>query len=183
MHRNLCCRKVKELAYKEVNTMKIEEMTSRMYHLNTEIRSMLADSGYERDNDFYPEEYQAHRKTITGEDGSAEDVANLSPDEWQLVQEYERILSRLDDIADRLDYLAKPITHTGTAQRTENDRFTVDGCEFHRGCRCEYQRYDEEHDCFYWAADRIEYSPEHGGFYFYGSGEALREGMNVRIRW
>ena len=157
MHRNLCCRKVKELAYKEVNTMKIEEMTSRMYHLNTEIRSMLADSGY--------------------------DVADLSPDEWQLVQEYERILSRLDDIADRLDYLAKPITHTGTAQRTENDRFTVDGCEFHRGCRCEYQRYDEEHDCFYWAADRIEYSPEHGGFYFYGSGEALHEGMNVRIRW
>lgn len=163
--------------------MKIEEMTLRMNRLNAEIQKILKDSGYEQESDFYPDEYQTKRKTITDEDGYTDDVADLTADEWQRVYEYERILSRLDDIAERLNYLSKPITHEGKAYRTENDRFAVDGCEFHCGWRVEYQRYDKERDCYYWVTDRVEHSNEKGGYYFYSSGELLTEGKNVRIRW
>ena len=163
--------------------MKIEEMTRKMNQLNDEIQELLKNSGYAQESDFYPDEYQTRRKTVTDEDGYSEDVADLTADEWQLIHEYERILSRLDDIADRLDYLSKPITHEGQAYKTENDKFAVDGCEFHCGYRVEYQRYDKEHDCNYWITDRVEHSSEKGGYYFYSSGKTLTEGMNVRIRW
>lgn len=66
---------------------------------------------------------------------------------------------------------------------TESDRFAVDGCEFHCGYRIEYQRYDKQHDCYYWVYDRVEHSHEKGGYYFYGYGEPLQEGVTVRIRW
>ena len=162
--------------------MNIAEMTERMNRLNTEISSILMDSGYVQENDFYPDEYHTKRKTITDEEGNSIETADLSADEWQLIREYERILSRLDDISEKLNYFAKPVAHEGKAYLTSNDRFAVDDCELRCGSRCEYQRYDKEHDCYYWVTDRVEHSDEKGGFYFFGSGEALSEGMNVRIR-
>lgn len=163
--------------------MKIAELTTRLNRLNAEIASLLKDSGYTDENDYYPDEFQTHRKTITDEDGYTDDVADLSADEWQLVREYERILSRLDDISEKLRYLDKPVTHEGALYLTENDRYAVDGCEFHCGWRVEYQRYDKEHDSYYWVTDRVEHSSDKGGYYFYCSGEPLTEGTTVRIRW
>lgn len=158
--------------------MKINEMTKRLKALSGEVKAILRDSGFEVENDFYPDEFD---RTKTLEDG--DEVADLTADEWQRVNEYRTMLDKLDIMFDRFDYLNQPITHSGKLYLTSNDRFVVDGCELCCGYRVEYQQYDEEHECYYWVADRVEYSDSKGGYYFYNSGLALSEGIVVRVRW
>ena len=163
--------------------MRITEMTKKLKSLNSEIRAVLRDSGFSEYNEFSPDEYQTNRKIIEDEDGCEDDVADLTPDEWQLVREYGVILDKLDGISDRLTYLSKPITHEGRLYVTANDRYAVDDVEFCCGYRVEYQEYDEEYQSYKWVLDRVEYSDKQGGYYLYGHSKPLCEGMAVRVRW
>lgn len=164
--------------------MRIDEVTKSMQKLNTQVKELLHQSKFDEYGEFCPDEYGAdNQKTITSEDGYTYSVADLTPDEWQLVHEYESILDKLDTISDRLSYLSKPITHKGKLYLTPNDRYAVDGQELCCGYRCEYQEYDEEYQSYKWVLDRVEYSDKYSGYYFYESKKALEEGINVRLRW
>jgi hypothetical protein len=169
--------------------MKIAELTTRLNRLNAEIAELLKDSGYATENDFCPDEYQPHRKTITDEDGYTEEVADLTPDEWQLVREYKRVLSRLDEISWELSYLARPVVYEGTAYRkpgseryccgeVDKDYYTEYCC----GHGIEFQLYDEEHDCYVWKASSVEYADEYGGYFIVGYPEIQIAGLRVRVR-
>ena len=163
--------------------MKIEEATRAIQSLNNKINELLHQSKFDEYDEFCPDEYGANQKTITSEDGYTYSVADLTPDEWQLVGEYGVILKKLDSIFDRLSYLNKPITHKGKLYLTPNDRYAVDGQELCCGYRCEYQLYDEEYQSYKWVLDRVEYSDKYSGYYFYESKQSLSEGIYIRIRW
>ena len=164
--------------------MKIEEVTRAIQKLNTQIIELMHQSKFDEYGEFCPDEYGTdNQKTITSEDGYTYRVADLTPDEWQLVGEYAVILEKLDTISCRLSYLNKPIKHEGQLYITSNDRYAVDGQELHCGYRCEYQLYDEEYQSYKWILDRVEYSDTYGGYYFFRSKKALEKGLTVRIRW
>ena len=163
--------------------MKIDEVTRAMQKLNTQVKELLYQSKFDEYGEFCPDEYKTNRKSITDEDGYTDNVADLTPDEWQLVHEYDSILEKLDSISDRLSYLSKPITHEGKLYLTSNDRYAVNGQELCCGYRCEYQLYDEEYQSYKWVLDRVEYSDKYSGYYFYESKKALEEGITVRVRW
>lgn len=91
--------------------MRIDEVKKSMQLLNTQVKELLHESKYDEYDEFCPDEYKTNRKSITDEDGYTDNVADLTPDEWQLVHEYDSILEKLDSISDRLSYLSKPITH------------------------------------------------------------------------
>ncbi|MBR4345999.1 MAG: DUF5348 domain-containing protein [Oscillospiraceae bacterium] len=163
--------------------MKITETTEALISLNAQIKTLLRKSGFTEYNGFYPDEYKTNRKSVTDGDGYTDEVVDLSPDEWQLVHEYEQILDELDIISDSIGYLNKPVTHEGKLCFTSRERYAVDGKELSCGACVEYQRYDEEHGCSYWFTDRVEYSDTYGGYYFFSSKKALEKGLTVRIRW
>lgn len=147
--------------------MKISELTKEMHSLNRQIKTVLHNSGFEKECQFIPDN----------------EFDNLTADERQLVDVYDTILNKLDIISDRLEYLSKPITHEGKLCLSSNDRFTVDGCELCCGYRIEVLRYDDYDECYRWVIDRVEYSKGKGGYYIYGRNTTMYEGMTVRIRY
>lgn len=163
--------------------MKIEEATRSIQSLKNRINELLHQSKFDEYGEFCPDEYETNRKTITYDNGLTYSVADLTPDEWQLVGEYGVILAKLDSISDRLSYLNKPITHEGQLYITSNDRYAVDGQGLHCGYRCEYRIFDQEYQSYKWILDRVEYSDTYDGYYFFRSKKALEEGITVRIRW
>ncbi|MCH5201412.1 MAG: DUF5348 domain-containing protein [Oscillospiraceae bacterium] len=163
--------------------MKIAELTKKLKALNGEIKAVLRDSGFAEYNEFYPDEYETSRKTIRGEDGYEDNVADLTADEWLRVYEYEKMLDQLDTISDRLTYLDKPITYEGTLYKSASGRYGCDYHEFTCGNRIEFQKYDEEHDCYYWVISRVEFSDDKGGYYIYGHSSTPLDGLKVRFRW
>ncbi|MBQ5329867.1 MAG: DUF5348 domain-containing protein [Oscillospiraceae bacterium] len=163
--------------------MKITDVTRNLLYLNLKLEAVLRESGYNEYNEFYPDEFKLNRKTVVDNYGYEEEVADLTPDEWMLVNEYEMILNQLDTVSNRLNYLNKAITHEGKLYITNNDRYAVDGRELCCGYRVEYQEYDDEHQSYKWVIDRVEYSDHIGGYYFYRTKQPLKAGQTVRVRW
>ena len=163
--------------------MKLSETKRAITELNIQIKNLLKESGFAEYNEFTPDEYSTNYKFVEDMDGFIDRVVDLSPDEWQLIHEYERILEKLDMISDSISYLNKPVTHEGKLYFTSRERYTVSDRELSCGVRVEYQRYDDEHDFVYWVTDRVEYSDSMGGYYFFRSKHPLQEGQLVRIRW
>ena len=159
--------------------MKITEVTKAMNSLNRQIKTLLKDSGFEEYNELFPDEYETSRKL----DRDGFEVADLNADEWQLVREYEQILDKLDSISDRLTYLAKPIIYEGTLYLAENGRYSCAHYEFTCGNRIEYRKYDADHESYYWAIARVEYSDDKGGYYINGDSSVELDGLRVRLRW
>lgn len=159
--------------------MKIAEITKLMNSLNSQIKMILKDSGFEESNGLYPDEYETNRKL----DKDGFEVADLTADEWQLVNSYELLLDQLDTISDRLTYLSKPTTCEFTLRLAENGRYSCDHHEFTCGDRIEYQKYYEEYDSYYWAIARVEYSDYKGGYYIYGDSSVQLDGLRVRFRF
>ena len=169
--------------------MKIAELTKRLNRLNAEISDILKDSGYVAESDFYPDEYQTSRKTVIREDGYKDDVADLTPDEWQLVEQYERVLSRLDEVSWKLSHLARPVVYEGTAYRKpDSERYCCGDMdkdyytEYCCGHGIEFQLYDEEHDCYVWKSSSVEYADKYGGYFIVGYPTVQIAGLTVRVR-
>lgn len=164
--------------------MKITDLTKAMNSLNRQIKSILRDSGFDGFfEEFFPDEFDTNRKTVTYKEGYTDDVPDLTADEWQLVRDYSWILGKLDIIFDRLSYLSKPVVHEGTLSFCSNDRYACDYYEFTCGSRIEYQKYDEYHDCYYWTISRVEYSDDKDGYYIYGDSSTQLDGLRVRFRF
>ncbi len=159
--------------------MKIAELTKAMNSLNRQIKTILKDSGFDKYNELCPDEFDTNRKL----DSDGYEVADLTADEWQLVYDYEQILDKLDMISDRLAYLAKPINYEGTLHLCDNGRYSCDYHEFTCGNYIEYQKYDADHECYYWAISRVEFNKDKGGYYIYGDSITQLDGLRVRFRW
>lgn len=142
--------------------MKLTELRERLQSLDQSIRQILRDSEYEFDEDLYTVEY-----------------ARDNPDAVQLITEYQRILSKLDEVSGTLNYLKQPIAHEGTLHLQKNGRYEVDGVELTCGSPLEILVQDEGDDYPAWVASRIE---ANNGYYFVARRNLPLEGKRARIR-
>lgn len=142
--------------------MRLEELTEKIQSTSQTIRRLLKDVGYE---------YEEYLESVQ--------VDQSNPDEVQLMTEYMRILKRLDEVTDTMDYLNQPIAHEGTLQMNQNGRYEFDGIELTCGCPVEILVQDSEDDPPEWVASRIEAD---NGYYFVARRRMQLEGKRARQR-
>lgn len=150
--------------------MKITDLKNALNSLNKQISTILKDSGFADDNEFVPDEIDTK-------------LINLTPNEWQLVHDYEQILDKLYVISDHLSYLSKPIVYTGILRMNSNGRYACGDYELTCGSFIEYEKFDEYGDFCYWTTGRIESNGYNSSYYIFGDGGTQLDGLHVRFRW
>lgn len=100
--------------------------------------------------------------------------------------EYRKLLDRLDDVKRDIEYLERPIKHTGVLKLNDRNYFeAIDSKghelkEYHCGSGIEALIYDDCDECETWIASRVEHTD--GRYYIVGQKKTDMNGLKVRIR-
>lgn len=105
-----------------------------------------------------------------------------NPNDRMLKNEIYNVLSNLDDVSNKLDYLHKPILFEGYLKKNTNDRYELNGIEFTCGNVIEVLIYDDD---FYdgkecWVRSRIEHNGK--DYYVISSADEKLDSLKVRVR-
>ena len=142
--------------------MKIEDLTKELYNLNRSIKEITTTTGfYEWEN---LEEVEADKD---------------NPEQLLLLEEYKRVIGKLDEVNRALDYLKRPITIEGELLLQNNGRYTIGDTELTSGKPLEVLIYDEYEELYRWLASRIESNSK--GYYIVGY-DGVINGLKARIR-
>ncbi|MED4353628.1 DUF5348 domain-containing protein [Schinkia azotoformans] len=98
-----------------------------------------------------------------------------------LTDEFRRIIDKLCQVENDLNYLKMPITEVGVLRKNELGRYeTANGTYFTSGSPIEAYIYDSWDEIHRWVKSRIEH--KNGDYYLYGHDDVKLAGLKVRIR-
>ena len=150
----------------------IKDIMAELQELNLKIQQIMYHSQFTEYDDLSGLEYDK---------ADAEDLF--------LLDELQRILSKLEDITHTLNYIDRPIRTEGALHKNANGRYEVNGIELSSGCgidylatddrHCRYNKNDEYVPTPYWCSSRIEHN---GKDYYIVGATDLETLENVRVR-
>ena len=152
----------------------IKDIMTEVLDLNLKMKQILYHSKYEMYDDLSGLEYD-----------------KSDPDELFMLDELQKILSRIDEISCTLNYLENPIKTRGTLHKNKNGRYEVNGIELTSGCGLEFLANDDMHCRYddndnyistpYWCYSRIEH--DGSDYYIVGASDLdTLENVMVRLR-
>ena len=152
----------------------LKTLTEEMEKLNQQIKVVLAVSEYRELDD------------LSGLDGYDK---IKSADELQQIEEYRRILQKLDEINSAFEYFERPIIEVSRIYTNELGRYETDGgyC-YTSGSSIEFLREDEIYNkdtdkmeqVEVWTTSRVE--SQNGQYYIVGYSDLEMSGLKVRRR-
>ena len=150
----------------------IKDIMAEVQELNLKIQQIMYHSQFTEYDDLSGLEYDK---------ADAEDLF--------LLDELQRILSKLEDITHTLNYIDRPIRTEGALHKNANGRYEVNGIELSSGCGIDYLATDDRHCRYnknddyvatpYWCSSRIEHN---GKDYYIVGATDLETLENVRVR-
>lgn len=100
-----------------------------------------------------------------------------------LADELCRVMDKLEEASNVLDYLSRPIIGEYFLRKNSRGRYECNQHEYTSGDRIEYYCYDEYDDKYKWVRSRIEYDSNIEDYYIVGAPRSFSlEGAKVRIR-
>lgn len=152
----------------------LKKLSEEMAKLKRQIEMVLYVSGYEEFDD------------LSGLD----DFKQIrSADDMQMLEEYRKILYRLDDIQNSLKYYSCPIKEISSLHKNEDGRYETDsgyyytsgsGIEFLRTVEIYNYNTETYEDSQIWTTSRIE--SKDGGYYVVGYPDIKLDNLQVRLR-
>ncbi len=142
----------------------LRELLERSQKLNTDIKRLLKESTY-----------------LEYEDLSELDIDYKDAEQLLLQEQLWKVLQELEDVSDRLDYLALPVREVSRLHKNSDGRYgTKSGHYFTSGCRVEALISDSFRMVPYWVRTSIEHD---GKDYFLAGYQKVKlEGLKVRLR-
>jgi len=142
--------------------MKVKEAMNELNKINEDIKNLLKKSS----------------ECDYGDNINYED----NPNDRMLKNEIYNVLSMLDDVMIKLDYLNKPILFEGYLKKNKNRRYELNGIEFTCGNIIEALIYDDD---FYdgkecWVRSRIEHNGK--DYYIISSADEKIDNLKIRVR-
>lgn len=89
------------------------------------------------------------------------------------------ILTTLEIVKEKIDYLNKEVKNVGKLTRNKNNRYELNNIELHCGDEIEALIYDNNLDKKYWMCSRIECEND---YYLVGYKDMKLDNLEVRIR-
>ena len=130
-----------------------------------------------------------HSQFTEYDDLSGLDYDKADAEDLFLLDELQRILSKLEDVTHTLNYIDRPIKTEGALHKNANGRYEVNGIELSSGCGIDYLATDDRHCRYnknddyvptpYWCSSRIEHN---GKDYYIVGATDLETLENVRVR-
>lgn len=140
------------------------ELLERSQKLNTEIKRLLKESTY-----------------LEYDDLSGLDIDYKDAEQLLLQEQLWKVMQELEDVSDRLDYLALPIKEVSRLHKNSDGRYeTKNGHYFTSGCRVEALISDGFRMVPYWVRTSIEHNGE--DYFLAGYQEVELEDLKVRLR-
>lgn len=132
-----------------------------------------------------------HSQFTEYDDLSGLDYDKADAEDLFLLDELQRILSKLEDVTHTLNYIDRPIKTEGALHKNANGRYEVNGIELSSGCGIDYLATDDRHCRYndnddyvptpYWCSSRIEHNGK--DYYIVGANDLdTLENVRVRIR-
>lgn len=143
--------------------MDLPYLHKQLNDLNNDISYILSGAGFDRCNNM---------------DNVKFDTKNS--DALLLKDEFLQVLTRLDDVKNKIDYLNKPIIGEYTLRENQFGKYECEEREFHCGYTIEYYCYDDWDECYKWIISRVEH--DGNDYYIVGNRDVPLEGLKVRIR-
>lgn len=148
--------------------MLLSELTNELENINGKIKKIIKDLHFEYD--FWPSESDMEKMGIDESD----------PNNLQLVNEYRKLLNKLSEVSNTMEYFKGPIIHEGVLSLNKNDRFEFDGVELTSGMGVEILVQDYPDDAPEWVASSIE--ADLGSYYLVARPKLDLKGKRARIR-
>lgn len=148
--------------------MLLSELTNELEILNGKIKQLIRNVNFEYD--CWPEWSDMEKMGC--------DMCN--PDNLQLISEYRKMLSKLAEVSQGIEYFKKPIIHEGVLHLNGNKRFEFDGVELTCGMGVEVLVQDYPEDSPEWVASSIE--ADNGCYYLVARPKLDLEGKKARMR-
>lgn len=140
------------------------ELLERSQVLNREIKKLLKESTY-----------------LEYDDLSKLDIDYKDAEQLLLQEQLWKVMQELDDVSNRLDYLALPIKEVSRLHKNSDGRYeTKSGHCFTSGCRVEALISDGFRMVPYWVRTSIEHDGK--DYFLVGYHKVELEGLKVRLR-
>lgn len=140
------------------------ELLERSQKLNTDIKRLLKESTY-----------------LEYDDLSKLDIDYKDAEQLLFHEQLWKVMQELEDVSDRLDYLALPIKEVSRLHKNPDGRYeTESGQYFTSGCRVEALVSDGFRTVPYWVKTSIEH--DGNDYFLVGYREVELEGLKVRLR-
>lgn len=142
----------------------LRELLERSQKLNTGIKRLLEESTY-----------------LEYDDLSKLDIDYKDAEQLLLHEQLWRVMQELEDVSDRLDYLALPVKEVSRLHKNTDGRYeTESGHYFTSGCRVEALVSDSFREVPRWVRTSIEHDGK--DYFLAGYQEIELEGLKVRLR-
>lgn len=142
----------------------LKELLERSQKLNTEIKRLLKESTY-----------------LEYDDLSELDIDYKDAEQLLLQEQLWKVMQELEDVSDRLDYLALPIKEVSRLHKNSDGRYETKGGHYYTsGCRVEALVSDSFRTVPYWVRTSIEH--DGNDYFLVGYREVDLEGLKVRLR-
>lgn len=142
----------------------LRELLERSQKLNTGIKRLLEESTY-----------------LEYDDLSKLDIDYKDAEQLLLHEQLWRVMQELEDVSDRLDYLALPVKEVSRLHKNTDGRYeTESGHYFTSGCRVEALISDSFREVPRWVRTSIEHDGK--DYFLVGYQEIELEGLKVRLR-
>lgn len=141
----------------------LEKLLSTASNLSIKIGEILKQSEYEEYDD------------LSGLQIDYDDEEQLL-----LLDEFKNILDKLQKAKSDIDYLNRPVVHTGYLHKNSGGRYETRDREFTCGNGIEALVYDDFYDKQHWAKTRVEHNGK--DYYLVGYSNIPMEGLKVRFR-
>lgn len=115
------------------------------------------------------------------DDLSSLDINYRDGEQLFLLEELQSIMRNLDEVRDRLVYLALPVRKVSRLHRNESGRYETDGGHYYTcGSLIEALVEDGYRDVPYWVRTTLEHNGK--DYFLVGYGSVEMEGLTVRVR-
>lgn len=142
----------------------LRELLERSQKLNIDIKRLLKESTY-----------------LEYDDLSRLDINYKDAEQLLLQEQLWKVMQELEDVSDRLDYLALPIKEVSRLHKNSDGRYeTESGKYFTSGCRVEALVSDGYREVPYWVRTSIEHDGK--DYFLAGYQKVELEGLKVRLR-
>lgn len=143
--------------------MKLSELKERVFELNTDIKYLMKETGFES--------YEELDRVKFDQD----DI-----NERFLIKEFTSIISKLESVSRDISYLDAAIGEEYTLHKNSYGRYETPEHEYSCGNTIEFKYYDDFDERDKWTVSRVEHNGD--DYYIVGHRSLIMEGLTVRHR-
>jgi hypothetical protein len=141
----------------------LEKLFNKISELGSDIGELIKMSAYDKYDDL-----------------SGLKIDRSNAEQLLLLDELKGIMYKLDQVKDSIDYLNKPIVHTGYLSKNSRGRYETEAKEFTCGSSIEVLLYDDFYETQRWVATSVEHNQK--DYYIVGFPKIPMQGLKVRVR-